>query len=122
MAKKIGPPCMRGLKAFQKTGCPMKSYDGESGCTAWVELMVTPPDEPTKPIDKAGKCLDHWTLDMQLKTLQLLEGNQQAIESFRNNVSVDGSPKPDPAVVALLRHIEERNRALNTMAAEKMIS
>lgn len=95
------PPCIRGLKKFEKSGCPCRAWDGESGCPAWVELLVTPPNEPLKPKDKIGKCIDHWQIDFWLKSLGLLEGNQQAIESFRNNMTVDGSPKPDPAIILL---------------------
>lgn len=100
------PPCIRGLKEFKK-GCPCRPWDGETGCPAWAELLVTPNGEPLKQKDKIGKCLDHWALDLQLKSLGLLEGNQQAIESFRNNMTVDGSPRPDPAVVGLLSVFEK---------------
>jgi hypothetical protein len=107
MAKKIKVPCIRGLSCM-KNGCPMKPWDGEEGCPAWVELLVTPEDEPLKPKDKQGNCVDMWNLTLKLRELALLEGNQRAIESFRNNMSVDGSPKPDPALYALAQAIERR--------------
>ncbi len=107
MGKRNGPPCIRGLKPYEKSGCPCRPWDGENGCPAWVELLVTPAGEPLKPKDKIGKCLDHWDLELRLKSLGLLEGNQQAIESFRNNMSVTGSPKPDPALVRLVEVVEE---------------
>jgi hypothetical protein len=71
---------------------------------------VTPKNEPMNPKDKIGKCLDHWQLELKLTELGLLEGNQKAIETFRNNMTVEGSPKPDPAMVTLIRKIEEVQR------------
>jgi hypothetical protein len=107
--KKERRPCIRGLKAFSR-GCPMKMWDGESGCPAWIELLVTPRNEPAKPKDKVGRCIDHWMLELKLSELGLLEGNQRAIESFRNNMSVDGSPKPDPVIVKLLKRVDDLQR------------
>lgn len=111
MKRDFTMPCMRGLKRFEKTGCPRKPWDGERGCSAWVELLITPDNEPTKAKDKVGNCLDIWNLELRLKSLGLLEGNQRAIESFRNNMSVEGSPKSDPGVVTLL-HAVARQQGL----------
>ena len=105
--KKTKPPCIRGLAAFKK-GCPER--DGEGGCPAWVELLVTPRGEPLKPKDKIGRCIDRWQHEFQLTMLSLLEGNQQAVESFRNNMTTDGGPRPDPAVVHLVQLLEDRQR------------
>lgn len=105
------PPCIRALKRFEKTGCPERTWDGKEGCPAWVEMLVTPKDEPMKPKDKIGKCIDLWQLELTLKSLGLLEGNQQATESFRNGMleqDRDGNPrpKPDPGTVAILKFIQ----------------
>jgi len=111
------PPCIRGLKAF-KGGCPQRPWDGESGCPAWVELLVTPKGEPNKPKDKVGKCIDHWNLELTLTSLGLLEGNQRAIETFRNNMTVEGSPKPDPAIVQMIGMMEQRQQFIAWKKAE----
>lgn len=115
------PPCMRGLKEFKK-GCPQKPWNGEDGCPAWVELLVTPMNEPTKPKDKIGKCIEHWKIELQLKSLALLEGNQMAIESFRNNMTTPGCPKPDPAVVRLVQAMEQHYqlRIIDTVQKDKI--
>lgn len=103
-------PCIRGLREFRK-GCPGRPWDGEQGCPAWIELLITPRNEPTKPKEKVGRCIDNWQIELKLTELGLLEGNQMAIESFRNNMTVDGSPRPDPAVCKLLSVIDDFKRA-----------
>jgi len=115
---KTKPPCIRGLAAFKK-GCCEKEWDGESGCPAWVELLVTPRGEPLKPKDKIGRCIDRWQLEFALTTLGLLEGNQKAVESFRNNMTTEHGPKPDPAVAYLVQLLEDRQRIQHEAA--KMI-
>jgi hypothetical protein len=79
--------------------------------------MVTPRGEPTKPKDKIGRCVDLWMVELKLTELGLLEGNQQAIESFRNNMTVDGSPRPDPALCKMIRILEDNQRARTIVAA-----
>ena len=102
----MNPPCIRNLERFKKTGCPQKSWNGKEGCPAWIELLVTPKGEPLKPKDKIGRCIDHWNFEFQLTALGLIEGNQHAMESFRNGMietREDGKdyPKPDSASLAL---------------------
>ena len=51
-----------------------------------------------------------WQFDLSFSTLGALEGNQQALESFRNGmVMVDPEgvthPKPDPGVLQLLNMV-----------------
>jgi hypothetical protein len=104
------PPCIRGLKEFKK-GCPQQPWNGVSGCPAWVELLVTPEGAPLKPKDKIGKCIDHWDIELRLKALGLLEGNQRATESFRNNMSTDRGPRPDPALLKMINMIETNKPA-----------
>lgn len=103
------PPCIRGLHQFKK-GCPQKPWDGSEGCTAWIEEMVIDRDNPEKKrIEK--KCLDLWMFTLAWHSNGLLEGNQQAVESFRNNMCYDGGPKPDPAMIHLVKTL--KRRALN---------
>ena len=103
------PPCIRGLKEF-KSGCPQKSWDGEEGCPCWIELSVSARGDPLKK-EVRKQCLDLWLWEFQWAMMGLLEGNQQAVESFRNGMlDVDSNgknqPKPDPAVVVLLNLIK----------------
>jgi hypothetical protein len=81
------------LREFKK-GCPQRCWDGESGCPAWIEINL-----PTKSGERMDikECVDIFQSRLQMSTNQLLEGNQQAIESFRNNmteVGVDGVSRP----------------------------
>ena len=106
MTKKVNPPCVRNIHKFRKTGCPEKCWDGREGCTCWVEMSISSKENPQKK-DIVKMCLDMWMLRFQLDALGLLEGNQQATESFRNGMifkKSDGSigPKADPAMVAML--------------------
>jgi hypothetical protein len=128
MAKK-NPPCIRNLEPFKKTGCPQKSWDGEEGCTAWMEMTVGTRDNPLKP-DLKKMCIDMWQFDFALTQIGILEGNQQAIESFRNGmVDVDPrdskvKPKPDPAMIQLVNLVFQQIQKQNIIAeheAKKMI-
>lgn len=99
------PPCTRGLKAFKK-GCPMRPWNGVDGCPLWVDIYL-----PTKEGERIRieECVDLYQVRLQYSTNQLLEGNQQAIEKFRNNMSVDGSPKPDPAMIRMAEMMAIQN-------------
>ena len=55
------------------------------------------------------ECVDIYMARLQFDTNVLLEGNQQAVESFRNNMSTASGPKPDPAVMKLLNMALNRN-------------
>jgi len=112
MAKQKNPPCIRNLDVFKKTGCPQKCWDGEEGCSAWIEMTVGTPDNPNKPLLKK-MCIDLWQFDFSVSTLGVLEGNQRATESFRNGmVEVDSSgqmrPKADPAIMTLLQMVHDQ--------------
>lgn len=103
------PPCIRNLKCFEESGCPQRSWDGEEGCTAWIELNAAPKDNPQQ-VQMKKMCVDMWQFDLSYSILGTLEGNQQAIESFRNGmVMVDPEgvthPKPDPGVLQLLNMV-----------------
>lgn len=77
------PPCIRGLKQFEKTGCPQRSWDGQDGCPAWIELSVAQKGNPLqKEIKK--QCLDLWLFEFQWASLGQREGMQQATEENRN--------------------------------------
>jgi hypothetical protein len=103
-------PCIRNLDCFKKSGCPQKSWDGEKGCPCWIELSVSKKGNPLeKEIRK--QCLDMWLFEFQWAMMGLLEGNQQATESFRNGmVQTDDNgqthPKPDPVIIALLSFLK----------------
>jgi len=99
------PPCIRGLKVFERNGCPQKAWDGKEGCPCWIELTVSKRGNPLeKEIKK--QCIDLWAFDFQWAMMGLLEGNQKAVESFRNAMTEEGSdgkakPRPDDASLAL---------------------
>ena len=110
------PPCIRGLAVFKK-GCPQRGWDGEDGCPAWVDKTMT--NQGGTEQYKIAMCLDLYMAHLQYDTNRLLEGNQQATESFRNNMSTPEGPKPDPAVLHLVHVMEEHKRV--QQAASKMI-
>jgi len=99
------PPCIRGLKPFEKGGCPQKAWNGNEGCLCWIELTVSKRGSPLqKEIKK--QCIDLWAFDFQWAMMGLLEGNQKAVESFRNGMVEEGDdgkakPKSDDASLAL---------------------
>ena len=106
-------PCIRDLKPFKK-GCPEKCWDGNSGCPAWKEYTV--PGEPGNPPVILKDCVDMLTEHWSFEALKLLEGNQQATETFRNGMCevVNGKtvPKMDRASLSLLNVIKQQ-RQLN---------
>ena len=106
-------PCIRGLREFKK-GCPEKYWDGNSGCPAWKEYTVT--NDGGKPII-IKDCIDMLTEHWSFEALKLLEGNQQATETFRNGMcetASDGKvyPKVDRAIVSLLGVIKNQRRQI----------
>ncbi len=90
----------------------MKAWDGEEGCPAWIEQTVGSKENPMQP-ELRKQCLELWKFDLQWSMLGALEGNQQAVESFRNGmVQVDGQgtvhPKADPALLKLVHIVQEQ--------------
>lgn len=83
--RKKGPPCIRNIKTFEKSGCPEQSWNGSYGCSAWCEIPYDSVD-PEKGTKIVKACVDMIQLDIGIKTLALLEGNQQATESLRNGM------------------------------------
>ena len=103
------PPCIRGLDRFKKTGCPEHEWDGLTGCPAWRRMSVPRRDNPMVKNDEA-KCLDQWQFDFAWASLGLLEGNQAATESFRNNMTTADGPRPDPAMLAMLKVVVDQEK------------
>jgi len=77
------PPCIRNIDKFKKTGCPQKSWDGEEGCTAWVELSVATKGNPLQHEVKK-QCIDLWSFEFAYAGLGTMEGIQAATEGGRN--------------------------------------
>jgi len=118
------PPCVRGLKPFEKRGCPQRSWDGDGGCPCWIEMSVSIRGDPMKKEIKK-QCIDRWTWEFQWATLGLLEGNQKAVESFRNGMIETGSdnkdrPKPDPAMAALIGVIRDAQNMQKVVLAHEI--
>ena len=99
--KKI--PCIRGLKEYKRHGCPCMLFNKDTGkgCPAWIEIGVTALDDPNSPVKNEGHCVDIWNSKLLHDAIKRLAGVQQATESFRNNMSTEQGPKPDPAVIKL---------------------
>lgn len=109
-----GRPCIRNLTAF-KRGCPEKCWDGKEGCPAWTEMTMPRRDNPQIK-ETVSDCLDIFMFTIGYETLGLLEGNQRAIESFRNGLvttTMQGEdvPKPDPAMHKLAEILENMKRS-----------
>lgn len=107
----MNPPCIRGLKRFEKKGCPQMEWNGREGCPAWIDIQL--PIQGGKEQLKIKECVDMYQVRLQYSTNALLEGNQQAIESFRNGMvypAQDGQcyPKPDPATAELICKLNNR--------------
>ena len=109
------PPCIRGLKQFDKKGCPCKTWDGEEGCPAWVEMPVVDNDNPQKQSFER-MCVDLWIFKVLWHSNGLLEGNQKATESFRNGMcEVDPNtkevrPKMDIGTIAMLKFMANQQK------------
>ena len=100
------PPCIRSIPKFKK-GCPQRPWDGEVGCTAWIEKELPDDANPNKKV-MVRQCLDLWMFKLGWDANSIAVGNQQAVESFRNNMTTDGKPKPDPALVHIANMMEGR--------------
>ncbi|BBO74384.1 hypothetical protein DSCW_18010 [Desulfosarcina widdelii] len=115
------PPCIRGLKEFKK-GCPQRSWNGEDGCPAWVEADLKAKDGGNV---RVAECLDLYRARLHWHTNALLLGNQQATESFRNNMTEtdhngNGRPKPDPAVMALIGVLDDMQKSRKLIEQNKL--
>jgi hypothetical protein len=103
-----GAPCIRGIKAFKR--CPGTVWDGKQGCPLWFEDLITVQEGQVKKEVIRAQCADRWQYDFLWWNNARLAGNQHAVESFRNNMTVDGSPKPDPAMLKLVYLVQEQQR------------
>ena len=117
-------PCIRNIAAFKK-GCPEKCWDGKEGCPAWTEVSMPKKDNPMEK-DIVKDCLDIFMFRMQWESLGLLEGNQQAIETFRNGMvfnTTNGTtiPKPDPALQQLVALLEDMKKTHEKDIEKRMI-
>lgn len=112
---KIIIPCIRGLKRFEKPGCPEKWFDRATGegCPAWKEYTI--PGEDGKPPTILKGCIDTLSEYWQFEAIKMMEGNQIATESLRNGLceEVNGEtrPKPDAATMALFGVLSNGNLA-----------
>ena len=104
-----GAPCIRGLKPFKI--CPGKEWNGKEGCPLWFEDLITVQEGQAKKEVLRGQCVDRWQYDFLWWNNARLAGNQEAVETFRNNMTVSGSPRPDPAVMQLVTILKEYQRS-----------
>ena len=97
------PPCILGLKRFEKLGCPENFWDGKTGCSGWIEKTVITKEGVHEIIKQ---CVIFWFFKLLWDQCGLLEGNQQATESFRNGMlqqDVNGTVVPkSPPIFQLL--------------------
>ena len=105
-------PCTRGLSHFEKTGCPQREYNPEdgTGCPLWIEMEVPTRENPLVK-KKYKKCVDLWYFTFQWSMLGLLEGNQQATESFRNamvEVNPDNPEQTRPKSVNVVLEVIQK--------------
>lgn len=127
------PPCIRNLPRFAEAGCPEKMWDGEEGCPAWIEMATSTRGKPQEKVVEKH-CMDFWKWKFQWATLGLLEGNQEAVEKFRNAMCEadpgdpfndnKARPKASQAAVKLLKFfqkLEERSKIIFEHEARKEI-
>ena len=118
------PPCLRNLHQFRK-GCPQREWNGEDGCTAWIDVHL-----PTKGGNETihvKECLDLHMARLVFHTNCLLEGNQQAMETFRNGMVEQDSngnirPKSSPAELALYHAVQKQAQQLHQKRSIKNVT
>jgi len=108
----MNPPCIRGLKRFDKKGCPQKGWNGKEGCPAWIELAVSSIGNPLKKEIKK-QCLDLWLWEFQWAELGQLEGVQRATEGNRNMTALQAlvmvnAESPEELVRVATKHLESK--------------
>ena len=107
-------PCIRNLEAFKKKGCPEKSWNGEEGCSCWIEMPVAERGNPLKT-EIRKQCLDKWLFDFQWASLGLAEANVKGAEQLRNGLLMEDAsghlvPKPDMVMCSVLKAAFNPNR------------
>lgn len=88
--------------------CPAKDCvlrTGES-CLHWQAFRF--PDPEDGQMVKQWDCSMNWATRMQYESLRLLEGNQAAVESMRNE-----TVKRQDAFIALAVHSQEQRKIEN---------
>jgi len=119
MPKQPVRPCIRGLKRFDKTGCPETVWDKRTGtgCPAWREYFHTKPGQD--PVLRAADCIDCLAEFWGHEALKLLESNYTVMESLRNGTCEVGPdkkvrPKSNPSVDVLLALLKQTCRKKNS--------
>jgi hypothetical protein len=123
------PPCVRNLERFKEKGCPEKCWDGEEGCPAWIEMIVSKRNNPQeKVLEKM--CVDFWQHKFQWALLGATEGVQGAVESHRNaSCTPDPNdpfndnkafPKPDPYTIKLVQILQEEKKSREAVIEYKV--
>lgn len=116
------PPCIRGLKEY-KRGCPQEKWNSVTGkgCPLWITRTAPTLAYPNGEI--ISQCLDLWMLTVNWDANKLLEGVNQVIESFRNNMTEtteDGNyPKASRGLRYLINYIEEEMKARQIIYAHE---
>ena len=117
------PPCIRGLKEF-KRGCPQEKWNSFTGrgCPAWITRTVPTRSNPSEG-ETISQCLDLWLLTVNWDANKLLEGTNQAIESFRNNMTETTEfgdyPKASRGLRYLINFIEEEMKTRQIIYAHE---
>jgi len=124
------PPCIRGLKEFKK-GCPQVAFNPITGhgCPAWITKTMPSKKDPDER-ETISQCLDLWMLVVNWDANVLLEGNQQAIETFRNgSIETDEMGRRLPKtpqglrdLVAILREEQYRRQIVTEHETQKRLS
>lgn len=122
-------PCIRNLEKFKKNGCPQKEWDEETGegCPYWREIETQTKGEQVPSLKKM--CIDEWMFEFKITELGLIEGNQVALEEFRNGMiyrDENGrlNPKPDAGMIQLLNYLGkqiERKKIIEEYEKQKQL-
>ena len=87
-----GTPCIRGLKRFEKTGCPGEwNEKTKKGCPACISNEYEETTEGNKKIKRLIACIDIWNHKFNYWHQGRLSGIHDAVISLRN-----ASCEPDP--------------------------
>ena len=108
------PRCTRGIQKH----CPERTWNAHAGegCNLWIERNV---------LDKAGQrtdikqCIDLWMFKLAWDQCGLLEGNQQAQESTRNNLTVGLNNINNTLVRTALSQAETKLIGVETIEPEE---
>jgi hypothetical protein len=125
--KKRNPPCIRGLKRFEKAGCPQKTWDGENGCQCWKKLIIA---KRGNPLEKELKeqCIDLWVFEFQWANMGQNEAQINLYERLNNGLLMEDTngqlvPKPDMVSLNITKSLIQTNeqREINSQNVAKRI-